>query len=1051
MIDIKYVDKIAHIGDVHIRNVKRHTEYKLVFEKLYEDLRNNLTDDSLICLLGDIVHAKTDMSPELVDMVSSFFTELSKIAPVVLIPGNHDCNLNNSSRMDALDPIVRALNNDRIVYLKNSGHYDIGQIRFFHYGIFEEKNGWPALASDVNLQDENKLNIGLFHGPINNSMTDVGFLVTNKHVTPDVFKGCDLVLCGDIHKRQEVVPNFIVYCGSLIQQNHGESLDRHGYLLWDMQKCEYEERDIKNDYGYYTLDINDGVVPKVDDMPKNPRLRVRISNTPASKVKRVLTRIRKLYNVVNPTVTRMDTLSKIKTGSDQTLDLGDVSDLNYQFSLIEEYLKNNYDVDDDTIKQLKDINNDLNQRLPEEEIVRNINWKPVKFEFSNMFSYGEGNTINFESMKDLYGLFAANASGKSSLFDAISFCLFDKCSRTFKAQNIINNRKDQFTCKFTLDINGINYTIKRTGKRVRKNTAVKVDVEFYKEVNGVSINLNGEARRQTNEVIRQYIGEYEDFVLTALSLQNQNAIFIDKSQSERKDLLAQFMGINIFDKLYTLASEDIKEVQTLLKKMKNEDYDKGLADIENTLEETKEKYEVEKKNLSSLKQEYKKFDSKKIKLVKQLVDIDDTITNIDVLNQKKESIEETISEKIDEIKSLRKKESDIRNEIGIVENKIETLKRKDIEKKFVLHNKLERELSVIETSVSSLVSEMESKSEQLSHYDHIEYDPHCSYCSSNSKIFESKTHSIKEELEELENDLNNLLDKSNKLTEELEDLKDIPTSYLELKNLQDDSVKYSVDIAKTETSIAKVDSDIASYKSSRKETVQKIELYYKSEDIISKNNDLNIKIKDLDILLDNLSNKIDTSNDTILKLHGDITSLENEQGWYNKQIETLFELEMKYNTYEYYLDAVKRNGVPYDLIAKSIPVIEGEVNNILQQIVEFGMAIEIDGKNINAKIVYEDRSWPLEMCSGMERFISGLAIRVALINICNLPRPNFLVIDEGFGTLDHDNLTSIFFLFDYLKSQFDFLIVISHLDVMRDVVDNLIDIKKINGYSSINI
>jgi DNA repair exonuclease SbcCD ATPase subunit len=113
------------------------------------------------------------------------------------------------------------------------------------------------------------------------------------------------------------------------------------------------------------------------------------------------------------------------------------------------------------------------------------------------------------------------------------------------------------------------------------------------------------------------------------------------------------------------------------------------------------------------------------------------------------------------------------------------------------------------------------------------------------------------------------------------------------------------------------------------------------------------------------------------------------------------------------------------------------------------MELELDGKNINANIVYGTDKWSLEMSSGMERFISGLAIRVALINVSNLPRPNFLVIDEGFGTLDSENLTSLYMLFSYLKTQFDFVMMISHIDSMRDVVDTLMDIKKENKFSKV--
>ena len=162
------------------------------------------------------------------------------------------------------------------------------------------------------------------------------------------------------------------------------------------------------------------------------------------------------------------------------------------------------------------------------------------------------------------------------------------------------------------------------------------------------------------------------------------------------------------------------------------------------------------------------------------------------------------------------------------------------------------------------------------------------------------------------------------------------------------------------------------------------------------------------------------------------------------------DLEEKNRLYTYYLDSVKRDGIPYELISKALPVIENEINNILGQVVDFGIVMEVDGKSINAKIVYDDQEWPLEMCSGMEKFVSGLAIRVALINICNLPRPNFLVIDEGFGTLDSDNLSSLFMMMQYLKTQFDFIWMISHLDAMRDIVDGLIEIKKENGFSKID-
>ncbi len=169
------------------------------------------------------------------------------------------------------------------------------------------------------------------------------------------------------------------------------------------------------------------------------------------------------------------------------------------------------------------------------------------------------------------------------------------------------------------------------------------------------------------------------------------------------------------------------------------------------------------------------------------------------------------------------------------------------------------------------------------------------------------------------------------------------------------------------------------------------------------------------------------------------------------QLDSYRQLETEYKAYEYYLESVKRDGVPYEIVAKALPKIESEINNVLNQIVDFNMVLNTDGKNINGYIIYdEDNYWPLELTSGMERFISSLAIRIALINVSALPRPNFIAIDEGWGSLDSEHISAVVNLFDYFRTKFDFSIIISHVDSMRDMVDNLIEVNKINGYSQIS-
>jgi exonuclease SbcC len=229
-----------------------------------------------------------------------------------------------------------------------------------------------------------------------------------------------------------------------------------------------------------------------------------------------------------------------------------------------------------------------------------------------------------------------------------------------------------------------------------------------------------------------------------------------------------------------------------------------------------------------------------------------------------------------------------------------------------------------------------------------------------------------------------------------------------------------------------------------------IKRYNDNVETITNNTSLINQIETLKEEKQGIETQISNVNKKMLKLMSEVGATKTYIDNMVAKMEEVKELESKNQLYTFYLDAVKKDGVPYELISKALPAIENEVNNILGQVVDFSISMDTDGKNINARIVYEDQEWALEMCSGMEKFISGLAIRVALINICNLPRPNFLVIDEGFGTLDADNLSSLFMMMQYLKTQFDFIWVISHLEQMRDIVDGLIEIKKIDGFSKIN-
>ena len=1041
------VEKIYHLADLHIRNLKRHKEYRLVFEKFLENVKKDNIENSIIYLAGDIAHAKTEMSPELVREISWFLTECAKLKHTFLITGNHDCNLNNDYRLDVLTPIIENLDNERIHYLRDTGTYPFGNLTFVVYSILDKKENWPKAEL---VEGENK--ICLFHGPVNLAQTDIGYTVSSNSFTTDMFEGFDMVMLGDIHKRQTLGSPTIAYAGSMIQQNHGEALDKHGYLLWDVESRTFEEFDIPNDYGFYTLDVDNGVVPDVSDMPAKPRLRVRISNTDPSQIKRALTEIKKKYKVQEFTVTRMDTISKQKKGNfDNKLAIGNVRDVEFQNELIKDYLERQFLADSETIDKIQQINRDMNTKLVDEDVVPNIQWIPKTFEFSNMFSYGENNLIRFDNAKGMVGVFAPNASGKSSLFDAISFCIFDKTSRTYLAKNIMNNRKTNFYCKLHFQIDDVDYFIERTAKLINKGKNVKVDVNFWREDGGVPTSLNGEQRRDTNHIIQQYLGTYDDFVLTTLSLQGNNALFIDKSQTERKEILAQFMGVDVFDKLYSLAQDENRDNASLIRKFKSDDFTQKLADIETSLKEKESEYKLAEIQLNTSKDEVETHNQKLISLNEKIVKVKSDNYSLDDLETQKSTLETSLTNLLSQRDSTQSKIDELEQSQIRLEEEIDSFDEDDISKRYNEYQTASNELSQLNIELDKMQIRQESLEERIEHAKSHEYNPECEICLKNSEEYIDAKISLQSELSILVHQREELETSKNAIETSLKINSDVNQQFTNLSNLKVEEDKISREISGLINKLSTFETKEIKANGELLQVTQLIEDYLENEKQIQKNKELRDEMVSVRSDLKTAKDIVDALNKQILKLNGEVSSLKNQKETIEERIKEVENLEEQFGLFEYYLNSLGKDGVSYELISKALPMIEGEVNNILGQIVEFGMQLEMDGKNINAYIVYDDQKWSLEMCSGMEKFISGLAIRIALINVCNLPRPNFLVVDEGFGTLDNENLTSLYMLFSYLKTQFDFVMIISHIDSMRDVVDSLLEVKKINGYSSIKL
>jgi DNA repair exonuclease SbcCD nuclease subunit len=251
------IKRIVHLADLHIRTYQYHDLYRNQFESFLDDVKNQLTglehSEIRVVIAGDIMHNKIIISNEQMMLTSWFIKEIAdKIGRIIIIPGNHDLLENNLERLDSITPVVEILNHDDIRYFKSSKIYDDENIKWVVYSLYEH-NKRPEYVK------EDGFYVGLFHGPIQGLSTDLGFEFDNAF-SPLNFVDLDLLLCGDIHKRQMfTLPNGGkgVMIGSFIQQNFGENVNHHGYGIYNVETDEYTTHDIKSEQPLLHFTISD--------------------------------------------------------------------------------------------------------------------------------------------------------------------------------------------------------------------------------------------------------------------------------------------------------------------------------------------------------------------------------------------------------------------------------------------------------------------------------------------------------------------------------------------------------------------------------------------------------------------------------------------------------------------------------------------------------------------------------------------------------------------------------------------------------------------------
>jgi DNA repair exonuclease SbcCD ATPase subunit len=1065
--DIKKFTHIVHLADIQIRLTKRHDEYREVFEKLFASVAN-LPETTAICVVGDILHSKLDLSPECVQVTKEFLVGLSDIHPTILVAGNHDTNLTNKNRLDSLSPIVEAINHPNLFYLKKSDLYSLGDICFNNYSIFDDESQYLKGDKIPSVyRNEFRYFICLFHGTVDGAVSEMGFKLVNKNVPISFFDDHDIVLLGDIHKMQilqdlSMLDGYenkpvIHYCGSLIQQNHGEDLQGHGYTFWDLKTRCGQHFDIPNEYGYFTIKIDKGEIrTDLTNIPKKARVRLSCFESLPTETKAAIKEIKKVTTLVEPPTFTREGLSneELKTSSVANLIKGDLKNRDHQIKLISEFVKNKLKITDEGIlNDIIRINDETNSGIKTDDISKNIKWSPIRFEWNNLFSFGEDNIIDFTKMNDVVGLFATNASGKSSVFSAFSWCVFDKCERDFKANNIINDQKMSCRASLEVDIGGVRYFIDRTGKMDKKG-AVKVNVKFWRVVDGKEEDLTGIERSDTNNVIRAYIGGYEDFLLTSLSVQKSGKYetsFIDLGDSGRKDLLAQFLGLNIFDILHETANKKLNEIISTLKVYKNEDFEGDLKINSDSLSQTQLALESENKSLIKSNEKVDKLYKDVLEESSKLVKVDGCSFNLEEdIKKSIRLIKESLYQDEMERDTIYRSQNECEKMIKNLGNSIKYLEDNNISTLYNEWQSLVNLRNQLLFNISTKLTGAKILKEKMIKSENYEYDIECKFCVKNADVVTLESNNAEKELKLCKDEISKLLTEQTDLDTKLKLLASVEDDYKRYNNLLKERSKNQEKCLDYQRSVEKVLKTYERNKENLIKVEKELEIFLKNKEIIQNNVKVDSIVSVLNVHLWDARQEQKEKNTLVQNLVGKRSVFSSKIDDLKKKMEKVKEVEKQYKSYDLYVQAVSRDGIPYEVIIAAVPHIENEVNSILSQIVEFHSKFDVDGKNVIPYIVYDERRWLMSLGSGMEQFILSTAIRVALTNLSSLPRSNFLVIDEGFGVLASENLSEMQTLFHFLKTNFDFIIIISHLDALRDMVDSQMEIKKENGFSKVN-
>lgn len=749
-------------------------------------------------------------------------------------------------------------------------------------------------------------------------------------------------------------------------------------------------------------------------------------NFSQEKIKSVKQYFQKKYNSTNINII---TKTKFENDVDQVVDTSfNVLDENYLKNLIKSFLKSN-DQEAFFEKVLK-----IDSMVDNKMILNNIEITPFKkwfikrIEFSNFLSFGENNVLDFENLNGITVVQSTprNFGGKTILsVDLLLFIFFNTTSRTQKAEDIFNKftDKDKVTVKAEIEIDGDNYIISRQIERKlnrSKEFNYKTDLEFFKKLpNGELQNFTGEQRKETEEFIKSSIGDMDDFLMTILTTGSNLEDLLEAKPTARGQVLSRFLGLDFIKKKEEMGKEIYSE------------FSKGM--ISNVYNSEKLKQEIEEKEKSIV-------ESKEIEK-KLNIDIVETDGKIKIGSEYRDSLLKS-KHVIDRTLAIINPDELQRNVDNLLEKRDNV--KIDIENVIIKepssfyheteHDKIKDEILNLKLSTGKLDMKIDDINRLVKKFGEGIECEHCGIKLMDAKITKDKI-----------GELGGFEKEKKKLDKNLLIKIQVEQSYVSLKKEFDEYEKNKLIKERHELTLEKTNFSI-------KELEEKQKKYFEIQEKIKENNKTETQIMKSDLRLNDLkSEKIKYESHLVLTktvIDSDNKKIESNK----KLIETITSESEKEKEYKIYLECFGKNGISKIIMKTMMPVINSEIQRLLQESCYFNLKVDINDRN-EVEFIMIDNSSGVEKLmtsgSGYEKTIASLALRSVLSKICSLPKPNIIVMDEIFGKISDDNLEMVGEFFTKIKEYFENIFIITHNPLVNNWADHTINIKKEDNVSSL--